>query len=580
MDRRLTTILAADLVGYSRLVAEDEEGIIRRLRALRKELIAPEIDAASGRIIKLLGDGLLAEFDSPVAAVRFALTVQDAIAKREAGLEANQMIFRIGINLGDIVAEQGDILGDAVNVAARIEPLATPGGICITRAVCDQLRGKVDARLTLVGPQKLKNLPDPVEVWRVERDTPIVIVNDVETQHPKNPSIVVLPFQNMSSDPDQSFFCDGLVEDIITALSRFPALFVIARNTAFTYQGKSVDVRSIGRELGVRYVLEGSVRRAGDRVRATAQLIDAVHDRHVWAEKYDRDLTDIFAIQDEITQAIVMAVAPEVTAAEMERVSLEPTDDLKAWEAFARASWHMRRFTEADNLTCQNILRGALTATPEYVPALGHLAMSYMFDALYSWNRPAGESTRKVIQYAKQAIRLDPNDPDALTLYALILGFQRRHAEAVRHVRAALEINPNSSFSHGILGMTLTWMHQFDQAEQHLSLAARLSPRDILLPIYLAHRGGIDWLERRYDASIDKYEQALRAGPGHPTPLRGLAVVLAEMGDLDRASTINGRIRKNLPNATVSSSARTMSFAYPEDEERYRAGLRLAGMPE
>ncbi|MEP4702780.1 MAG: adenylate/guanylate cyclase domain-containing protein, partial [Parasphingorhabdus sp.] len=422
MDRRLTTILAADLVGYSRLVAEDEEGIIRRLRALRKELIAPEIDAASGRIIKLLGDGLLAEFDSPVAAVRFALTVQDAIAKREAGLEANQMIFRIGINLGDIVAEQGDILGDAVNVAARIEPLATPGGICITRAVCDQLRGKVDARLTLVGPQKLKNIPDPVEVWRVERDAPFATGTDTEPHLPENPSIVVLPFQNMSSDPDQGFFCDGLVEDITTALSRFPALFVIARNTAFTYQGKPVDMRSIKRELGVRYVLEGSVRRSGDRVRATAQLIDAVHDRHVWAGKYDRDLTDIFAIQDEITQAIVMAVAPEVTAAEMERVSFKPVDDLKAWEAFARASWHMRRFAEADNLTCQNILRNALETTPEYVPALGHLALSYMFDALYSWNRPVGESTRRVIRYAKQAIRLDPNHPDALTLYALILG--------------------------------------------------------------------------------------------------------------------------------------------------------------
>lgn len=580
MHRRLTTILAADLVGYSRLAAQDEESIIRRLRALRKELIAPEIAAASGRIIKLLGDGLLAEFNSPVAAVRFALTVQDAIAQRETGLEKDRLIFRIGINLGDIVAEKGDILGDAVNVAARIEPLATPGGICITRAVCDQLRGKIDARLTLVGPQQLKNIPDPIEVWRVEPESPTGTSNQFETHLPENPSIVVLPFQNMSSNPDQDFFCDGLVEDIITALSRFPALFVIARNTAFTYQGKSVDVRSVGRELGVRYVLEGSVRRAGDRVRATAQLIDAGHDRHVWAEKYDRDLTDIFAIQDEITQAIVMAVAPEVTAAEMDRVSFKPVDDLKTWEAFARASWYMRRFTEADNLACQNILHTALETAPEDVPVLGHLALSYMFDALYSWNRPADDSTRKVIRYATQAIHLDPNDPDALTLYGLILGFQRRHGEAVRHIRDALQFNPNSSFAHGILGMTLTWVHEFDQAEQHLSLAARLSPRDILLPIYLAHRGGIDWLERRYDASIDKYEQALRAGPGHPTPLRGLAVVLAEKGDLTRARIINDQIRGSLPNATVSSSAKTMSFAYPEDEDRYRTGLRLAGMCE
>jgi adenylate cyclase len=322
MDRRLTTILAADLVGYSRLMAADEEGVIARLRAARSEVIDPAIAEAGGRIVKTMGDGLLVEFGSPVAAVRTALVVQRAMAARETGPEERRLTFRIGVNLGDIVIDGDDILGDGVNIAARLETLAPPGGLCISRTVHDQVRGKLDAVLTPLGPQPVKNLPEPVEVWRVEvegaRTAPVVNTG-------QRPSVAVLPFDNMSRDADQDFLADGIVEDVISELSRFRDLTVIARNSSFSFRGQALDVRKIAQELGVRYVVEGSVRRSGDRLRLTAQLIDASDGSHLWAGRWDRTMADLFDLQDELTRAIVSAVAPEVSAHERSLARKKPT---------------------------------------------------------------------------------------------------------------------------------------------------------------------------------------------------------------------------------------------------------------
>ncbi len=336
-ERRLTTILAADVVGYSRLMAADEGGTFAQLKTHRKELIGPKIAEYSGRVVKLMGDGTLMEFGSVVDAVHFAVDVQRAMAERNAEVPEDQRItYRIGINIGDIIVEGDDIYGDGVNVAARLEALAEPGGICISRTVFNHVRNKVALAFEDLGELQVKNIPDPVRVYRVDlsrTDTDSVgwSPDTGSLPLPDKPSIAVLPFENMSGDPEQEFFADGMAEEIITALSRYRWFFVIARNSSFTYKGHAVDVKQVAKELGVRYVLEGSVRKAGDRVRVTAQLIDASTGNHIWAERYDRELDDIFALQDEITQTIVTAIEPELGAVEQERARRKPPDNLDAW---------------------------------------------------------------------------------------------------------------------------------------------------------------------------------------------------------------------------------------------------------
>lgn len=335
MDRKLTTILAADLAGFSRLMAADEEDIINRMRAARKEIIDPTIATCGGRIIKTMGDGLLVEFASPVQALRSALGMQREMHAHETTeVEASRLKFRIGINLGDVVIDGEDVLGDAVNIAARLESLAPVGGICISRAVFEQVKGRIDAEMTTLGPQAVENMPEPVDVWRVE-------VEGAEASKPaqvaaERPSIAVLPFANMSADQDQEFLADGIVEDVTTELSRFRSLMVIARNSTFAYKGASQDVRRIGKELGARYVVEGSVRRGGNRLRVTAQFIEASSGMQVWAGKWDRTLEDIFDLQDELTHAIVTAVEPELGAHERRLARARPTDSLTSWELCQR----------------------------------------------------------------------------------------------------------------------------------------------------------------------------------------------------------------------------------------------------
>ena len=449
MERRLTTILAADLVGYSRLMAADEEGVIARLRAARAEVIDPALAEAGGRIVKTMGDGLLVEFTSPVAAVRAALVVQRAMAARETGSDESRLRFRVGVNLGDIVIDGDDILGDGVNIAARLETLAPAGGLCISRAVHDQVRGKLDAVLTELGPQPMKNLPEPVEVWRVEvegAEAPQAVSAGMR------PSIAVLPFDNMSRDADQDFLADGIVEDVITELSRFRDLTVIARNSSFSFRGQAFDMRKIAQELGVRYLVEGSVRRAGDRLRLTAQLIDASDGAHVWAGRWDRTMADLFDLQDELTQAIVTAVAPEISAHERSLARKKPTDSLTAWELAQRAHAEYLRYSPESIAAARALAVRAIEADPGIVLAHALVARSHAADVIAGRSTDPEAGMAAAQAAAARAMELDARSEEAHAARGFVLALSGRLREAIDILERGRALNPNNATVFGLLG--------------------------------------------------------------------------------------------------------------------------------
>ena len=382
VQRRLAAILAADVAGYSRLMGADEEGTLAALKELRRELADPKIKEHRGRIVKTTGDGLLVEFASVVDAVRCAVEVQQEMAERNVGVPEEQRIqFRIGINLGDIIKDGRDIYGDGVNVAARLEALAEPGGICVNRVVRDQVRDKLDFAFEDAGEQRVKNIARPLRVYHVR---PCQVADEEMSAAqpplalPDKPSLAVLPFTHMSGDPEQEFVSDGIAEDVISALSHYPSLFVIARNSTFTYKGRAVDVKQVGRELGVRYVLEGGVRKAGNRIRVTAQLIEAETGNHVWANRYDRDLADIFAVQDEITHALTTALTPAIADAELRRAIRKPPESLDAWAAYQRGLWHLSKANSEDDTIAQNFFRQAIDLDPTFAPGYSALALAQL----------------------------------------------------------------------------------------------------------------------------------------------------------------------------------------------------------
>ena len=399
-ERRLAAILAVDVAGYSRLMGEDEEGTLAALRAIRRELGDPKIKEHRGRIVKTTGDGLLIEFASVVDAVRCAVETQREMATRNAGIPPERPIeFRMGINLGDIIVEDGDIFGDGVNIAARLEALAEPGGICVSRVVRDQARDKLDFSFADMGEQQVKNIARPVRAHRIlvaaETVAPASAGDPITTSGrpvAQKPSIAVLPFANMSGDVEQEYFSEGITEDIITNLSRNRAFFVISRSTSFTYKGPAVDVGKMARELGVRYVVEGSVRRAGNRVRITAQLIDAETGHHLWADRYDRELADVFAVQDEIAQSIAGAIAPGIISAEIRHAQLKDPGQLGAWDRTVRAHWHIRRFTQSDLAEARRLLEEAVALDPTNSMALADLAFAHHFESVFGWGEAPAES--------------------------------------------------------------------------------------------------------------------------------------------------------------------------------------------
>jgi adenylate cyclase len=441
VERRLSAIFASDVVGYSRLMEADEEGTLARLNAHRREFLEPTVTQNRGRIVKRTGDGVLVEFSSAVDAARCAVDIQRGMGERNAGVPPERRIeLRIGVHVGDIMIEDDDIFGDGVNIAARLENIAQPGGICISDDAYRQVRGKVDVNFQDSGEQELKNIARPVRVYQLRPEAPAVVGKTASgLALPDKPSIAVLAFQNMSGDVEQEFFADGIAEDIITALSKAHWLFVIARNSSFSYKGKSVDVREVGRDLGVRYVLEGSVRKAGNRVRITAQLIDATSGHHVWAERYDRALEDIFAVQDEITRSITGAIAPGIVAAEILRARSKDAAQLGQWERVMRAHWQVWRFTCEDCLQAFHLIEDVLSHDRNNALALADLSFNWHFGGLFGWTpEPIAVAMEKQGDAARRAVASEDRDATAQAALAIYELFSNRHDDAIKRLMRAI----------------------------------------------------------------------------------------------------------------------------------------------
>jgi adenylate cyclase len=474
--RRLAAILAADVAGYSRLMGADEEGTHERLKAHLQELVDPKITQHHGRVVKSTGDGLLAEFASVVDAVRCAVTVQQAMVERNTDFPSDQRLeLRIGINLGDVIIDDQDIFGDGVNVAARLEALAEPGGISVSRVVRDQVRDKLDVAFEDRGEQQVKNIARPVHVYRIP------VAGNAPAKGPlplpEKPSIAVLPFANMSGDPEQEYFADGMVEEIITALSRIRWLFVIARNSSFTYKGQAVDVKQVGRELGVRYVLEGSVRKAGNRVRITGQLIDAATGAHLWADRFDGSLEDVFELQDKVATSVAGVIEPALQAAETSRLANRPTADLSAYDAYLRAFAIV--MSSVDQIPeALRLLEQAIERDADYGPALAWAAICCMRLCQDGTSTDREADSRKGVDYAHRALRVAGDDPVALANAAFALAYFGEDLDAMTALAdRALSINPNFARGWFISGYIRFWAGDLDAAIARGENALRLSPR-------------------------------------------------------------------------------------------------------
>ncbi|MFQ5954413.1 MAG: tetratricopeptide repeat protein [Kiloniellales bacterium] len=586
MERRLTAILAADVVGYSRLMEADEAGTHERLKTHRQQSIDPEIAEHHGRIVKLMGDGALVEFASVVDAVRCASKIQAAMVDRNAGVPEDRRIeFRIGINLGDVIVEGDDIYGEGVNVAARLQELAEPGCVCISGVVYEQVQGKLDLAFEDLGQQTVKNIAKPVRVYRLNPGAVAAAgkagpESPPALELPDKPSIAVLPFVNMSGDPEQEFFADGIAEDLITALSRFRWFFVISRNSSFTYKGMAVDVKRVARELGVRYMLEGSVRRAANRVRITAQLIDAIGDRHVWAERYDRELDDIFAVQDEITGNIVASVAPEFLSAEMQRAFRRTGPDLDAWERAMQARWHLGKYTKEANETGRRLLAEAIAVDPKMAQAYSELAVTHVFDIVYRWSEDASRSRAAAADAARQAVSLDGGDALAHAVLGFVLTWSREYDDAIDTLNRAIELNPNLAAAHGYLGVVYGLMGDYEAAVEAANRAIRLSPRDYSKTIWLAAKGIAAFITGRYDEVVQVAGSMLRENPRLVSAYRQRAASLAHLGRENEARRDIEDLLRLLPGLTVSQVRTQIPIKEPEAMERWLDGLRKAGLPE
>ena len=577
VERRLAAILAADVVGYSRLMGIDEEGTLNQLRFIRAELIDPKITEHRGRLVKTTGDGLLVEFGSVVDGLRCATEWQRGMAERNAGTSDDRIEFRIGINVGDVAVENDDIFGDGVNVAARLEGLAEPGGICVSARVQEDAAGRLDLTFDDMGEQALKNIARPVRVYRVRatRATPTETTPKAAPTErapalalPDKPSIVVLPFQNMSGDPEQEFFADGIAEDIITALSRYPSLFVIARNSSFSYKVRNVDMKQVGRELGVRYVLEGSLRKSGNRVRVTAQLIEAETGNHVWAERYDRDLADIFAVQDEITQATTIAIAPAIANAEQQRAMRKPPASLDAWGAYQRGMWHLSKASDEDNVLAKEFFQGAVDLDPMF--AGGYIGLSAVL------SRAKGTQSEEEA-LARRAVALDGGNAEAHARLALALLARGDHQGATSQAEQALILCPNLAAAHGALGVALAYSGRPREGLAALKTCIRLDPRAPTLMNRLNQVALAHYFCRDYEPTVEAAERAIRSFPDFPSPYRWLAAALGELG---RTAEANEALEKAITVSPISFDFQVRErppWFRPEDHAHMLDGLRKAG---
>jgi adenylate cyclase len=572
--RRLAAILAADVAGYSRLMGTDEEGTHERLKAHLAELVEPKIGEHRGRVVKNTGDGVLAEFASVVDAVRCAAEIQRGMLDRELEVTDEWRIrFRIGVNLGDVIAEEHDIFGDGVNIAARLEGLAEPGGICVSRMVRDNVRDRLDCIFEDLGEQQVKNIARPVRVYRV-RDLDAVSKSPLAPALalPDKPSIAVLPFQNMSGDPEQEYFADGMVEEIITALSRIRWLFVIARNSSFTYKGQAVDVKKVGRELGVRYVLEGSVRKAGQRVRITGQLIDAVTGNHIWADRFDGSLEDVFDLQDKVAISVAGVIEPALQVAEIRRSNERPTSDLTAYDLYLRALGHLCTSEKGATLAALDLLGLAIERDPRYGPALAMAARCHHDLHVNGWTVDNEASRLKGVELSRQSVRVAGDDADVLTNAAQVLAYFGEDIDAATAlIDRALGLNPSSARGWYRSGWLRLWSGQLDLAIEHFEASLRLSPREYRSNPFMAI-GVAHFLARRFEEAKTMLLRSLDERPTWAPTYRFLAACHAHMGRLDEARETIERLKAVTPVVVPNA----IHWRNPEHRELFLSGLRLA----
>jgi adenylate cyclase len=576
IERRLTAILAADVAGYSRLVEADEEGTLSQWKALWGTVIEPKIKEHRGRIARVIGDGILAEFASVIDAVRCAVEVQRSVAERNANAPQDKRIeFRVGINFGELIIEHGDFWGDGVNIAARLEALAHPGGICVSGRVQEDTQGKLEIAFEFMGEQNLKNIVRPVRVYRVRFDG--VTESTPALPLPSKPSIAVLPFQNMSGDPSEDYFADGVVEDITTALSRIRWLFVIARNSSFTYKGRMVDVKQVGRELGVRYALEGSVRKAANRVRVTAQLIDAVTGHHVWAERYDRELAAIFALQDEITERVVAAVEPQLYAAEGIRAKRKPPESLDAWECVVRALSCVNSRSQNDYAMARELLERAIELDPAYAQAYALFAYVMGLEVLYGW-KPREIALARALEAAQKAVVLDSDDAWAHFALGFVYGMTRRAEEAVVEHEKALALNPNFALAYTYQGSALAYLGRGEEALLKIDASERLSPRGLFQGVNNVCRAAAHFSAEQHRDAVSCARKSILDSPGIVTGYRMLVVNCALIGEIDEARAALGIVKRLQPDISLRWIAESVLFTRERDRQNYIEGFRLAGL--
>ncbi len=584
VERRLAAIFCADVAAYSRLMGSDEEGTLAALKSHRRELIDPLITQHQGRIVKTTGDGMLIEFASVVDAVRCAVVVQQGMEDRNANIPEGQRIrFRIGINLGDIIIDEGDIFGDGVNVAARLEALAEPGEICVSASVREQVGEKLPIGFADRGEHAVKNITRPVHVYRIDKRAEVrtTAENDPATgllSLPDRPSIAVLPFQNMSGDAEQDYFVDGMVEDIITGLSRIKWLFVIARNSSFAYKGQSPDIRQVGRELGVRYVLEGSVRKAAARVRITGQLVEAETGRHIWAERYDRAMDDVFALQDEMTMNVVAAIEPSLRQAEVERVKRKRPENLDAYDLVLRATPLVVAAMPETALRALPLLERALTLEPDYALAHGHAAFCY--ENLFVRAGRHDEHRQGAIRHAHAAIGYGRDDAMALTLGGFNLGMiEHDRAAAIEAFEAAIVLSPSSAFAYMLGSIQLGFAGDVERAIEWGERGLRLSPLDpwsfvACHGMFLGH-----FQTGRFEQATNAARKSVQHNPGFSISHMFLAAALGKLGRIDEAKAVASRVLALQPGFSIAewcaATDPVPAIAVPLSD-----ALRAAGLPE
>jgi adenylate cyclase len=578
--RRLAAVLALDVVGYSRLMGKDEAGTLAALIDLRKTIVEPAVSGHNGRIAKLMGDGALIEFGSAVDAVECAIAIQHAFAARNAKLSDDKAIrLRIGINLGDIIVEHGDIYGDGINVAARLEAIAEPGGICVSGTVFDQVAGKLDTGFEDLGLQEVKNIANPVRVYRVGSDaaeSPPAVNPPV----PDKPSIAVLPLDDLSGEKEQQYFCDAVAEELTTALSRFDWLFVAARNAAFAYRGETLNIKRVGRELGVRYVLEGSARRIGRKVRVNVQLVDTETLGHAWADRIDREMDDIFDLQDDVVGRIASTVAPEIIQAEIGRTSRKPPETFGPWDHYLRAVEHYYAMTADDIEKAIGHLEEAVKVDPQFAAAYGLRSLCETHAATRGWHRPVKAAYQVAERFAELAVRLSPTSPETHEAHAFMLLSTGRSQEAAVVAQRSVELNPYFARAHAVLGHALVHSGDPEGGLAACEKGLRSTSRDQRGSWLYDALGHIYFFLGQYEKAIDVSHRALQYDPSLFGALVTLACANAQLGRQDEAKRAVDRLVAYIPGYSLRAVRKNPMFSDPTFVSKLVESLQLAGLPE